>query len=110
MKKLLLNYVNYNLWANTRLCRIIENLEPELWNRELISSYKTIRLTLLHIWDAEQIWYLRLNGNSVYEWPSTGFAGTNEELIKLHLSQSELFIEYTDNSAEDLFSSRCNFN
>lgn len=110
MKKLLLNYVNYNLWANTRLCRVIESLEPELWNRELISSFKTIRLTLLHVWDAEQIWYLRLNGKSVNTWPSAGFNGTNEELIKQLLSHSELFIEYTDNSGEDLLKSRCIFN
>lgn len=110
MKTLLLNYVNYNLWANTRLCRVIENLEPELWNKELISSFKTIRLTLLHIWDAEQVWYLRLNGKSVNAWPSTGFTGANEELIKQLLSQSELFIEYTDRADEELLAGRCTFN
>lgn len=110
MKVHQLNYVNYNLWANTRLCGVVENLESELLNREIISSFKTIRLTLLHIWDAQIIWLLRLEGTSLTAWPSNGFTGTNEEIIEGLLGQSELFYEYVNQKDEDYFSSFCEFN
>jgi uncharacterized damage-inducible protein DinB len=109
LKELLLNYVTYNLWANKRLCGVIKELTPELWNKELKSSFKTIKLTLLHIWDAQLIWHLRLEGNSLTTWPSETFRGTNEELIEHLLKQSSLFIDYIKQKSDSELNQRCSF-
>jgi uncharacterized damage-inducible protein DinB len=54
MKDLLLKYVKYNLWANQRMLDFIQEFcNDEQLNREITSSFPTIRKTLLHIWGAE---------------------------------------------------------
>lgn len=100
MKDLLLNYTKYNLWANTKVTGFLKKLTPELWNKELKSSFPTIRETLYHIWDAELIWYDRLKGISLSEWPSAGFKGSNDEFIKSFLQQSGKFIELIESKSE----------
>lgn len=110
MKELLVKYANYNVWANQRLCDILKNLTDEQWNKETISSFKSIRLTLIHIWDAQIIWYERLNGNSVSSWPNTNFNGTASELITGFSTQSKAFADYTNSLIEETFSRRCEYN
>jgi len=105
MKELLLKYTKYNLWANERITDVLKKLEPSLLDKELISSFKTIRETVYHIWDAEMIWYNRLAGISFTAWPSESFKGTNEEFFKSFLEQSDLFTDYTWHKNEDQLSS-----
>ena len=78
----LVNLAKYNLWANKKLIGFLSKLEPVLLDKELISSFKTIRETLYHIWDAELIWFTRLNGSSLTGWPSETFKGSNDEAFK----------------------------
>lgn len=110
MKDLLLSYVKYNLWANKRICERINQIDDVLCNTELKSSFKTIRLTLLHIWDAQQIWYLRLNGKSVTEWPGSNYTGSSKELIDSFLKQSEEMITLVESYTEEKLNSFCEFN
>ena len=100
MKELLEKYTEYNLWANTKLIGFLKNLDLPLIDKELISSFKTIRLTLYHMWDAEILWYNRLHGKSLSNWPSKGFHGTIDEFYKLFLDQSAKFADYTKSAAE----------
>ena len=60
MKDLLLNYTRYNLWANKCLADTMEVLSDEQVNREMVSSFPTIRKTVFHLWGAEDIWKRRL--------------------------------------------------
>ena len=100
MKELLINYCKYNLWANTKITDYLKKLTPALLDKELISSFKTIRKTVYHIWDAEQIWYNRLAGISFSNWPSESYKGTDAEFIKMFLEESNKFVEYTEHIAE----------
>lgn len=109
MKDLLLNYVKYNFWANTRLTDKLKSISPEAWDKEQKSSFKTIRLTLLHIYDAETIWYERLNGTSLSKMPSDGFTDTNETAIGLLLEGSKKFIHFMNGQSEETLQSLCNF-
>lgn len=79
MKELLKDYTKYNIWANERICRILESLPADLLDKELRSSFSTIRKTVYHIWDAEAIWNKRLNGRSLKQQPSAAFKGSFEE-------------------------------
>lgn len=78
MKELLKDYTKFNIWANERICRILEVLPDDIIDKELKSSFSTIRKTIYHIWDAETIWLKRLNGKALKEWPSETFKGDFE--------------------------------
>lgn len=100
MKELLLNFTKYNLWANTKITAFLQKLSPPLLDKELISSFKTIRGTVYHICDAEQIWYNRLAGISFSSWPSESFNGTDTDFMKLFTEQSRKFTEYAESKSE----------
>ncbi len=76
----LLPYTRFNLWANDLLLSLIESgLPDELLDREIISSFPSLRKTIYHIWDAEFIWIKRLNGESLTSGPGGNFSGKFSE-------------------------------
>ena len=56
--------VDYHYWARDRLLAAVEPLTPEQYNRDLGSSFKSIRDTLTHIYAAEWAWFERWQGRS----------------------------------------------
>ena len=94
MKQLLVNFSNYNHWANERVCSKIKVSGLSILDTETKSSFSTIRKTLYHIWDAETIWYKRLNGESLYFWPSEKFNDSFDDFIWQFLSGSMLLNVY----------------
>jgi uncharacterized damage-inducible protein DinB len=97
MKELLKSYTKYNIWANERICQILEKLDPALLDKDLISSFNTIRKTVYHIWDAETLWFKRLTGKSISDWPSKSFTGNFEEFQTQFLGGSGKFFMYVLN-------------
>jgi uncharacterized damage-inducible protein DinB len=96
MKQLLSNYTKYNHWANDRVCNILKNADHTILDMETKSSFSTIRKTMYHIWDAETIWYKRLNGDSLTYWPSTKFSGTFDEFTWQFLADSLLLNSFVN--------------
>jgi uncharacterized damage-inducible protein DinB len=94
MKQLLINYTKYNHWANDRVCTRLKNSDISLIDVELKSSFNSIRKTLYHIWDAETIWYKRLNGESLSFWPSEKFENSFDEFVWQFLAGSLLLVKY----------------
>lgn len=105
MKTQLIEYTKYNLWANSMMVDFIKQIEPQLLDKKLISSFETIRLTLLHTWDAELIWKKRINGNSLTDWPSKSFKGSDEEMFTGFLECSKSWIELVQNKTEEQLNS-----
>lgn len=94
-------HLNYSAWATGKIVEMLQTLPAELWDKEVISSFPSIRKTLYHIWDAEVIWYERMKGGEVTVWPSTTFNGSNEEFLKFYLAHSNelaAFIATKDNA------------
>jgi uncharacterized damage-inducible protein DinB len=56
--------VDYHYWALDRLLGAVAALTPEQYNRDLGSSFKSIRETLTHLYAAEWAWYSRWQGQS----------------------------------------------
>jgi uncharacterized damage-inducible protein DinB len=56
--------IDYHYWARDRLLDALESLTPEQYNRDLGSSFKSIRETLTHTYAAEWAWYMRWRGES----------------------------------------------
>ena len=109
MKDQLTEYTKYNLWANTMLVDFIKQIEPQLLDKKLTSSFETIRLTLLHTWDAELIWKKRINGNSLTDWPSKSFKGNDEEMFKGFLDCSKSWIDLVQSKTEEQLYSNFNY-
>ena len=56
--------VDYHYWARDRLLDAIEPLTPDQYNRDLGSSFKSIRETVVHTYAAEWAWHSRWRGTS----------------------------------------------
>ncbi len=91
------------------VCKVISTLTEHQFIQELESSFPSIRHTLLHIWDAQDIWLERLNGRSPQTWPSASFKGTKDELIGRTLNSSTLIIEKVRRYSEEELQAGVNY-
>ncbi|TND09984.1 MAG: DinB family protein [Bacteroidetes bacterium] len=101
MKNLLIQYTQYNLWANSKLAELLMTLDPALYDRELKSSFPSIRKTVNHIWGAEFIWLERLKGNSPTEFPGKNVSP--DMPVNTFLEASKAFSRFTEEQAELFF-------
>src|SRR3989442_15873498 len=101
MKELLKQYTTYNTWANQRLFERIGQLDEEQINLEIVSSFPGIYKTVLHMWDAESIWWQRLKLVEQAEGPGQKFSGSFAELSSNSLLQSKQWEEWIDNASEN---------
>jgi uncharacterized damage-inducible protein DinB len=67
--------VNYNVWANKKICGFIIKAGDEIAGLEQLSSFPSVFKTVLHIWGAESIWLLRLQNESPTSFPAADFNG-----------------------------------
>jgi uncharacterized damage-inducible protein DinB len=56
--------LDYHYWARDRMFAALEPLEAEQVDRDMGSSFKSIRDTVTHVYAAEWAWYARWQGNS----------------------------------------------
>ena len=96
MKKILAQYAAYNIWANQRMTDCISNLSDEQINKEINSSFKSIYATLLHMLDAENIWWQRIKLQEQIDVPSLNFKGSVLELASSLMKQSKQWKEWVD--------------
>jgi uncharacterized damage-inducible protein DinB len=79
----------YNLWANGEFIQYFKTQDADLLETGVASSFPSIQKTLMHIWDAQDIWYQRLKGRRPSQFLSSTWQGTFEELCH-GLMQSSL--------------------
>jgi uncharacterized damage-inducible protein DinB len=108
MKKNLIQYVQYNLWANKIIVDEISKKALDLLDTEVPNSFPSLRQTLLHIWDAENIWFTRLNNLPVTDWPSNNPLLHNSVLENL-IRQSEEFLGLVESKEEEWFISNIKY-
>ena len=97
---MLAQYAAYNHWANNRLIEVINNLTDEQIDREIISSFTSIKKTILHLWDVENIWWQRMKLVEVQVWQSDNYNGSLMELNNHLLAQSKQWKEWIDLATE----------
>lgn len=100
MKELLLQLAQYNSWANHLLLDAINLLPAERQQQETKSSFTSLYTTVLHIWDAESIWWQRMKLQERIIRPSDGFAGPMSELSAHLLQQNKQWIEWIGSAQE----------
>lgn len=101
MKELLKQYATYNIWASRRIFDIILALPGEKQMMEVPSSFNSLYKTVLHMLDAENIWWQRMKLSERIVVPSENFTGTMKELSDTLLQQSKQWEEWIT-SASDL--------
>ena len=99
----------YNLWANTTVCNWIEQITDEQWNHEMVSSFTSIRQTVLHIISAEKAWVERFEGNDNIVWLQSEYNGTKEEHLALWKTTSSNLKTFIDGFEEEKLLSNLNF-
>lgn len=110
MKNLFKKYTEFNFWANKRISSALRPLNEEILNTELNSSFRTVKLTVLHISDAEQIWTERLNGISPKYWPSADFIGNGSEAVEMLINSSVRLNDTVKQLSPEFINSEINFN
>ena len=94
MKELLQQYAGYNAWANLLLTDAIKQLPDETIHQEIQSSFGSIYKTVLHLLDAEFMWWQRIKLQEHIKRPSENFTGNFVELQKKLLQQSAHYKEH----------------
>jgi uncharacterized damage-inducible protein DinB len=56
--------VDYHYWARDRIITAITRLSPEQYTQEVVSSFPSVRDTVVHTYAAEWVWYQRWQGES----------------------------------------------
>jgi uncharacterized damage-inducible protein DinB len=100
MKELLMQYAAYNSWAHKKIFDALKQLSDEQISQEVESSFNSIFKTVLHLLDAESIWWQRIKLAEHIEKPSDSFSGNFEALQQKLLDQSKLWEEWVGNAGE----------
>jgi len=100
MKDLLSQLAKYNLWANQRILQTILALPEEKQRQQLPSSFNSLYATLLHMWNAESIWWQRMKLHERIVAPTEFFKGSIQDLSNGLLQQNEQWIDWVNNATE----------
>ncbi len=100
MKEILNLLAAYNVWATQRITDFILSLPEEKQMAELPSSFTSLYKTMLHMWDAESIWWQRMKLNERITRPSEIFQGDTRELVNSLVQQSKQWEEWVSNASE----------
>jgi uncharacterized damage-inducible protein DinB len=96
MREYLLQLAHYNLWANQLIVNAIPN-DKKRFTQEVKSSFPTVEKTILHIWDAQDIWLSRLEDRPLTDWPSSSLKDRNQQSICEGLNHSSVrFFQFVD--------------
>jgi len=96
---LMKNYANYNFWANLTLVNWLKNHPEKLLEQEVLSSFKSVKLTLAHILQTQEYWYSIL---SKTEFEFREYGSLNNVFDTL-LKQSENLAVYVTALSESRF-------
>ncbi len=94
------NYVSANHWANKRIIEWLKPQPEELLEKEIPSSFPSIKKTLVHMWDTERFWLSIVKAQPPVFFRD-GFTGTKDELFEGVIRQSEEFEAYVNSLTDD---------
>lgn len=94
MKEMLVQYAGYHNWANGLLLDLIKSLPETQQRQEVRSSFNSLYSTLLHMLDAENIWWQRMKLQEHVTRPSESFTGNMKELSNRLILQSRQWQEW----------------
>ena len=109
MKSLLLDLAKYNEWANQQFAERFSQIDESLFDAPVKSSFPSIQLTMLHIYDAEKAWESRLQGIPMLDWPSKNFKGNHVDVCNLLVDTSKKLRELIESKPAAYFKKKLTF-
>jgi uncharacterized damage-inducible protein DinB len=101
MKELLLQYAQYNAWANKRIIDATLKSGDGAIDKEIVSSFPSLKATVYHTWSAEFIWLQRLQLAEHPVWKESEFDGTYEEACSDWQGVSAALIQFVQKQYDD---------
>jgi uncharacterized damage-inducible protein DinB len=98
MKEVLQQLAAYHIWANNLIMEAVKKLPPELQTKEVASSFNSLFKTILHMWNAESIWWQRVKLQERISEPVDTFKGDIQEAIKEMTQQTRQWREWIDSA------------
>lgn len=103
MKQLLTQYASYHLWATQLLIDRIAELPDDLHTMEVKSSFRSLQSTILHLWDAESVWWQRMKLLENIVAPSSTFQGNFRDAAYGLMQQSRNWQNWIVHANEHVF-------
>jgi uncharacterized damage-inducible protein DinB len=101
MKELLLKYALYNVWANNLIIETLMGLDGEQSDREITSSFPSVRKTVCHVWSAEYIWWQRITLVEHPVWAESAFTGSLAEACQNWQDASAKLVAFVEKQFDD---------
>ncbi|WP_353721104.1 DinB family protein [Dyadobacter sp. 676] len=93
--------LSYNIWANRRLTEQIKDLTREEFTGEIGGSFPSVRLTLVHLLEADWLWLNRWQGKPLVLPPDTWDTGSAESVSEIWLGIQEEILRVFESKAEE---------
>ena len=106
LQKLMTNYAEFNLWANTMYADWLKIKPEALLHQEVASSYPSIILTVMHIWDTERFW-LSILKNEIPEKFTQDIPKNYLDSFSGLVNQSHAFHKYVNSLSENELTEEC---
>lgn len=103
MKTLLLNYLQYNHWANEKMCNYLSGVDETEIVANKKAEYQTIKKVILHIADAEQTWLARLNGKNIPHMHNLDATSGFTDICRTIRNNSADFIDFISGQGDQFF-------
>src|SRR5690349_2776922 len=100
MKEILDRLATYNLWANKLLMDTVKNLPEALHQKEVPSSFNSLLKTVLHMWNAQSVWWQRTKLQEHIVEPKNSFNGNMQDAIEGLMQQSKQWQEWVHKSKD----------
>jgi uncharacterized damage-inducible protein DinB len=76
------NYTNYNLWAHETIVSWLKTKPVDVMDKEVASSFPSIKQTLIHIWDTQRFWLSVINQTPFPQSFRMGYEGTLDDVLE----------------------------
>lgn len=100
MKEILQQHTAYNVWAHQRMFETMRQLSDDQVHFVIPSSFSSIYKTVLHLLDAESIWWQRLKLVEHIQGAGQSFSGSFADLETKLIEQSRQWDEWVRGANE----------
>lgn len=100
MKEILQQLASYHIWANGLLMEALKKLPENLQQKEIASSFNSLLKTVIHMWNAESIWWQRMKLQERIVEAKDIFKGNMGDAIDGLLQQNKQWNDWIANAQE----------
>ncbi len=109
MQQLLINYANYDYWANKQMLDVVLGLTKGQQQQPIQSSFPSIHKTCAHMWDAYRIWWQRLQKDTEIMGPTVNADHPIGEVISNILTCNRQWTDWVTHASEEQLNSNLDF-